>query len=83
MSDPTVAPTEHRITSGETPTVGLRVFTNDWVWGTIVKVDDDETYRQKKCGTYCEAWHTVHLDGRPAGSSTIYNCDRLTTRKPK
>lgn len=64
----------HKIVSGEAPTVGLRVFTNDWTWGTITMVRNDEG-----CGTYCNAWHEVRLD---SGSSKIYNCDRLTTRKP-
>lgn len=66
---------EHKIVSGETPAVGLRVFTNDWAWGTIVKVRNDEG-----CGTYCNAWHTIQYDD---GRKRDYNCDRLTTRKPK
>lgn len=64
----------HRITSGEAPALGLRVFTNDWEWGTVTAVREGG-----KCGTYCEAWHTVRLD---SGVTKIYNCDRLTTRKP-
>lgn len=64
----------HRIVSGETPKVGMRVFTNDWEWGTITEVADGDT-----CGTYCEAWHTVKLD---SGKEKIYNCDRLTTKEP-
>lgn len=71
---------DHKIVSGETPTVGLRVFTNDWVWGTIVKVGRDE-YKDE-CGTYCTTWHTVQRDDRPQGQTTDYNCDRLTTKKP-
>lgn len=66
---------KHNITSGEEPTLGLRVFTNDWEWGTIVVVS---TYGE--CGTYCEAWHDVELD---SGSVKMYNCDRLATRKPR
>jgi hypothetical protein len=69
-------PGTHKISSGEKPTVGLRVFTNDWRWGTITKVASGS-----KCGTYCEAWHSVQLDGE-SGSRT-YNCDRLTTREPR
>lgn len=66
----------HRLnTTHEAPEVGLRVFTNDWVWGTITKVSDEG-----QCGTYCEAWHEVRLD---SGASRSYNCDRLTTREPK
>lgn len=70
-----VVSTVHRLVSGEKPVVGLRVFTNDWVWGTITKVAEGSV-----CGTYCEAWHEVALDGRDG--TKIYNCDRLTTRKP-
>lgn len=71
----------HRIVSGEEPTVGMRVFTNDWAWGTIVKVADPIRFDGMDivCGTYCDCWHTVENDN---GSTKIYNCDRLTTRKP-
>lgn len=74
--------TTHRIVSGEEPSVGLRVFTNDWVWGTIIKVGDSSKMGPERdhCGTYCEAWHEVRLDGRDGVK--IYNCDRLTTRRP-
>lgn len=82
----------HRIVSGETPEVGLRVLTNDYKWGSIVQLghglynsltgqyDGPETV---PCGWYCEAWHHIHLDGTPDGTSTIYNCDRLTTQQPR
>lgn len=64
----------HHIVSGEAPVVGLRVFTNDWEWGviTVQAVGKD-------CGTYCTAWHHVRLD---SGATKVYNCDRLTTRRP-
>lgn len=65
----------HRLVSGAAPQVGLRVFTTDWVWGTITRVAEGSA-----CGTYCEAWHEVVLDGQ--SRSKIYNCDRLTTRRP-
>lgn len=71
--------TTHKITSGETPAVGLRVFTNDWEWGTIVTVGDARPFRDE-CGTYCARWHDVKLD---SGPTRMYNCDRLTTRKPR
>jgi hypothetical protein len=85
----------HKIVSGETPEVGLRVFTNDWAWGTIVEVGPTTNTRYagngedigievpNACGPYCESWHKVRRDGQDAGQYTIYNCDRLTTRKPR
>jgi hypothetical protein len=68
----------HRLVSGETPTVGLRVLTNDLKWGTITEVKDPDG--EVTCGWYCVAWHTViDEDGKPLG---IFNCDRLTTKMP-
>jgi hypothetical protein len=69
--------TVHRVVSGETPRVGLRVMNNDLKWGTIVKVSTAEG-----CGYYCNAWHEVSVDGDGDGISrtSIFNCDRLTTR---
>jgi len=68
----------HKIVSGETPTVGLRVLTNEYKWGTIVEVADPEG--QKVCGWYCEAWHKIEYDD---GGRQTMNCDRLTTREPR
>lgn len=70
--------THHRIVSGEEPMVGLRVFTNDWTWGTITQLD--LRGMGEECGTYCQAWHDVQLDN---GNVKIYNCDRLTTKRPE
>lgn len=67
--------TVHRITSGETPEVGLRVLTNNLDWGTITEVSTTEG-----CGWYCNAWHRVTLD---IGGTTIMNCERLATVMPK
>jgi hypothetical protein len=68
----------HKIVSGETPEVGLRVMSNEYKWGTITKVDDPEGH--KTCGWYCEAWHEVRYDDGGGGS---FNCDRLTTKEPR
>lgn len=68
----------HRLVSGETPTVGLRVFTNEYAWGVITEVADPEG--QQTCGWYCDAWHTVKYEA--SGHSIRMNCDRLTTRMP-
>jgi hypothetical protein len=74
----------HKIVSGETPVVGLRVLTNNLDWGTIVKVADPDGH--VTCGWYCEAWHEIQLDtsykGDPIKGRTIMNCDRLSTRYP-
>lgn len=71
----------HRIVSGETPAVGLEVYTNNYDRGTIIEVSTKEG-----CGYYCNAWHTIHLfetwDGKPLDTTTIMNCDRLSTRLP-
>lgn len=66
----------HRLVSGETPRVGLRVMNNDLQWGTLVTVATD-----KGCGYYCNAWHEVLVDNDHNGGRTnIFNCDRLSTR---
>jgi hypothetical protein len=52
--------------------LGLRVFTNDWEWGTVVKIDD-------KPWNQDDPWHTVKLD---SGRWAIYNQDRITTSRP-
>lgn len=65
----------HKIVSGETPEVGLRVLTNEYKWGTIVKVAESDT-----CGIYCTAWHRIEYED---GGGQIMNCDRLTTRPPR
>jgi hypothetical protein len=71
----------HRIVSGQRPELGLHVFTNNLDKGVIETVATNG-----ECGYYCDAWHTVRLyesyDGKPMNSTTIMNCDRLTTRKP-
>jgi hypothetical protein len=54
-------------------TVGLRVFTNDWEWGTVVEVGGLSSISGD------EAWHRVKLDSGPERS---YDRSRLTTRKP-
>lgn len=70
----------HRLVGGQTPEVGLRVFTNNLDRGRIVEVADGAT-----CGPYCEAWHKVEIDidykGQPISPPRrqIMNCSRLTT----
>ena len=74
----------HRIVSGEVPTVGLEVFTNNLDKGRIVEVST-----KGECGYYCEAWHLVEIYetylGAPVNPPhrSSFNCDRLTTRRPR
>ena len=59
--------------NGVTIEVGLRVFTNDWVWGTVVAPPKE----------WDEAgWWDVALDGR-SGHPKSYNGDRMSTREPR
>lgn len=70
--------TSHRIVSGETPEVGLRVLTNELKWGKITKLD--ERHLDEPCGWYCPAWHEVTYE--ETGHTISMNCDRLTTKMP-
>lgn len=88
MPESTAGVVPHHIVSGEIPAVGLRVFTNDWAWGTITEVARpiDFIGDPIPCGVYCGCWHTVRIDDDAeycAGQTKSYNCDRLTTRPPK
>lgn len=65
--------------TGETPTLGLRVFTNDWKWAVIIKLDE-RNLEKENCGWYCEAWCTVEYED--GSGSALLNCDRMTTKKP-
>jgi hypothetical protein len=67
--------TSHRLVSGEKPEVGLKVWTNEYKQGEITKLGIESG----DCGWYCPQWHEVTY---PDGSQKIFNCDRLTTRKP-
>lgn len=68
----------HRIASGEAPTEGLRVWTNDLRRATITELDARNL--AEPCGWYCKAWHSVREDG--AQHTTIMNCERLSTFHP-
>lgn len=69
----------HRLYCGTIPTVGMRVFTNDWKWAVITKLDERNMILDN-CGWYCEAWASVQFDD---GGTAILNCDRMTTRRPR
>lgn len=73
----------HRIVSGEEPTVGLTVYTNEYKSGVITKVAENAD--SATCGWYCTAWHEVTYPAtatEPERKITM-NCDRLTTRLPR
>lgn len=57
--------------------IGLRVFTNDWAWGTVVDLPaewDDA------------GWYGVRIDDDApycAGHRKTYNGERMTTVQPR
>lgn len=56
--------------------IGLRVFTNDWSWGTVVK---------EPSGWDTDGWWSVKIDDDAeycAGQTKTYDGQRLTTRAP-
>lgn len=84
------------MTEGMTPltddgvevTEGLRVFTNDWVWGTVTAVCADRSpamhsfhadHPNDTRNGVEGCWHTVDLD---TGYVREYNSDRMTTKSP-
>lgn len=54
---------------------GLIVFTNDWRWGVVVKVDHGNEWTRSAS----DLWHEVKY---PDGRSNQYNAERMTTTKP-
>lgn len=61
-----------KTSNGVTITIGLRVFTNDWLWGTVVEAPAEWDER---------GWWTVELDNH--GRRKTYNGDRMTTVRPR
>lgn len=64
--------------------VGLRVFTNDWVWGTVIQVCGDKSPISHSYHTDMrrDCWHDVKMDANEYSASGLYNCERMTTRPP-
>lgn len=59
---------------------GLRVFTNDWVWGTVLHPADDYLPEAERDG-----WWMVKIDAYApycAGHTKSYNGERMTTMEP-
>lgn len=80
-------PARARTCDGVLVEEGLRVFTNDWKWGTVHRTcaDDSPTmhsYHAEHPNTTVDGvegcWHKVLLDDELY--ARIYNCDRIITR---
>jgi hypothetical protein len=64
-----------KTSNGVTIELGLRVFTNDWAWGSVVGEPSE----------YNPEWWSVKLDDDAAycaGQTKTYDGDRMTTRAP-
>ena len=61
-------------------TPNLRVFTNDWVWGTVVPEQFEGNGLCEPGGQYFDGWFSVRLD---SGAVKIYDGQRMTTSPPK
>ena len=62
-------------------TPGLRVLTNDWVWGTVLPEQFETDYSTGPNGKYFDGWFRVALDTNPGDTrGGLYNGERMTTR---
>ena len=71
---------KNRTDNGVTIVPGLRVFVNDWSWGTVVAPTDEYLPADERDG-----WWLVKIDDDAqycAGYTKSYNGDRMTTRAP-
>ncbi|MGW6600582.1 hypothetical protein [Streptomyces sp. NPDC055036] len=69
----------HKTSDGVEIVAGLRVFTIDWEWGTVASAQFERGGLGDPGGAYFDGWFEVELD---AGYTTIFNGERLATRKP-
>ena len=64
-------------------TPGLRVFTNDWEWGTVLP---EQFTRGGSCdpgGKYFDGWFRVALDTNPGDTrGGLYNGERMSASGP-
>jgi hypothetical protein len=71
MNDPT------KTADGVLMEPDLRVFTNDWCWGTVI---EGRVHVEVNQNNGAEShWHHVRLD---SGATKTYDGSRLATRKP-
>lgn len=71
---------EWKTDNGVTITPNLRVFTNDWMWGTVEAsqfTKDGQHYPSGYNGEWFDGWFDVVLD---IGGTRTYNGERMTTR---
>lgn len=69
----------HKTDNGVEITPGLRVFTNDWVWGEVCPEQFESGSVLDPGGQYFNGWFKVKLE---SGKISLYNGERLSTRKP-
>ncbi|MFJ6183743.1 hypothetical protein [Streptomyces sp. NPDC092295] len=69
----------HKTSDGVEIVAGLRVFTTDWEWGTVDAEQFERGGLLDPGGAHFDGWFGVTLD---SGWSTIFNGERLMTRKP-
>ena len=69
----------HKTDNGVSITPGLRVFTNDWEWGTVEPGQCTSGAVSDPGGEWFNGWFRVALD---SGSTKIYNGERMTTVRP-
>lgn len=68
---------EYKTTDGVTIVAGLRVFTNDCVWGIVDRQQFIRGGRLDPGGDMFDGWFRVML---PEGGSNLYNGERMSTR---
>jgi hypothetical protein len=70
----------YKTDNGVEITPNLRVFTNDWEWGTVDAAQFESGGMSDPGGEFFDGWFKVRLDG--SIGSKIYNGERMTTVKP-
>lgn len=66
-------------------TPGLRVFTNDWSWGTVLPEQFTSGGMCEPGGEYFNGWFKVKIDDDTeycAGATKTYDGQRITTVAP-
>ena len=81
----------HTIVGGKPVRIGMRVFTNDWRWGTVLNTEHNRVMMstphvaESEHADTCTAWFDVELDmDETHGSVTRrYDCTRMADRQPR
>jgi len=84
---------DHTIVGDKYIKIGMRVFTNDWEWGTVLdSVLNNQTLEkvphepESEASDTCKAWFEVQLDPKVGRDHTVirqYDCTRLSVSKPR